>query len=180
MFLTALFSWLGSAAGAGTVAAASLAVGVASAVQSNKMQKAALKEQKKAAAEQKSQNAARAAQEARQRVREERVKRAQVLQASSNTGVGGGSGQAGALSSSSSQFGAASGFNAGAMASANRAGSYGQAAVDFQGRARTADQIYGLSTSIFNAVGGFNSLFPSQGGGVNNTQAPSQVRERGI
>lgn len=150
-------------------------VGVAGAVQASEAQADARKEAKKSAAaqqkasyEQKALQSQQAAQERRQQIREERVKRAKVLQASENTGVGVSSGALGSVGGLSTQLSTNLGFNQGQIAGANRISGYNQQASDFMSasqnkinEANTWGAVQGLGTSIFSAAGGFNTLFPS-------------------
>lgn len=121
--------------------------------------------QEQSQAEQRAEQAARSAGERRQQIREERVKRSRIMQASQNTGVGGSSGEAGALSSASTQLGANVGFNLGAIQSANNITGLNQAIADtssaYQEQANAPNNFNAISqlgTSLFGGTGGFNTL----------------------
>ncbi len=158
------------------IAGAALATASVTTVKSIQAQKSAKKEaraaaevQKQAQLEQKAGQAQQAAAERRMQVREERMRRARIAQSSASTGVAGSSGALGAAGGLSSQFASNLGFNLGAQASASRLSDFGQQAADHltaaQSKMNTANQfgqIAGLSTSIFGAAGGFNSLFPTE------------------
>lgn len=116
--------------------------------------------QEKAASEQKASNAAEAAKERRQQVREERVRRARIMQSSENTGVAGGSGEAGALGSLSTNLSSNIGFNLGALQRAGNISDFNQQAADAGNRAQTAGELGQLGMSVFSAAGGFNTIFP--------------------
>lgn len=144
-----------------------------------KAQKKAINEQKTARAEQEAVNARQAAEERRQQIREERVRRAQVIQASANTGVSGSSGELGAVSNLGNQLGSNIGFNASQIRSANNITNANQSAADYlssaQSKLNSANQwggFAGLGLNIFQAGGGFNSIFGSM------TQAPAPVETR--
>lgn len=122
-------------------------------------------EQRKAKAEQAAMNAQAAAAERRQQVREERIKRARILQASENSGSTDSSGMFGAASGLASQLGAAIGTNLGTEAGTNRLNQFMQTAADFGtaasrnlNSAQAAQNLFGLSTTVFNAAGGFGAF----------------------
>ena len=152
------------------LAIASLAVGAMSAVNQADAAKAAADAQEDARKEQKASNAEQAAQERRQQIREERIKRAKILQASSNTGVADSSGEAGATGSLATQLGSNIGFNMSQIAHADRSSAFMQKASDFQTDAANWGAIGGISKSIFSATSG--SLFNT------GTQAPAPVETR--
>ena len=167
----------------GTVAAvSSLILGGVSTIQQQNQQKkaqraqeASREEQRKAQAEAKASEAERAARERRQQVREERIKRAQIIQASFNSGVSGSSGELGGASNLASQLSSNLGFNSSQIRHGenisvfnNNSSIFDQQAANAISRANTFGAIAGLSSSIFNASGGFNQLFPS-------VQAPAPV-----
>lgn len=125
-------------------------------------------EQRKIQGEQKAQNAAQAAAERRKQVREERVRRARILQSSTDTGVAGGSGEFGALGALGTNLATGIGSNLGAIAAGERTSGYAQNAADFMGQANSArsdaeqaGQLTGLSLSIFSASGGFDRTTPT-------------------
>lgn len=152
---------------------ASLAVAAGSAYMSYQQQREAARNQRRAAEEQRKINAqtqARQAQEAarerRQQIREERVRRARILQSSENLGVSGSSGEIGAVGALSTNLSSNIGDNIGALDTARTISGFSQRQADFVSAANqnlaTANlwgQASSFSSSIFNQVGGFNSLF---------------------
>lgn len=82
---------------------ASLVVGVAGSVDQRKQAKAGLEIQEEQLATQKAGEQTRLKESRRQQLREERVRKAQILQAAENTGVGGSSGEATAISNLASR-----------------------------------------------------------------------------
>lgn len=154
------------------VAVASLTVATTSAIASNVNQnraeranRAAANEQKKANSEQVAMNAAKAAQERRQQVREARVRQGKLMQAAENTGTAGSSGELGAMGGMATQLGANIGTNLGMLAGQSRANAFNQAAADYQTEAQSAlsdassaQNLFSLSTTIFNANGGKSQL----------------------
>lgn len=139
-------------------------------------QRLARNEQEKAQQEQKAVNQAQAAQERRAQIREERIRRARIMQSSVNTGTVGSSGEAGALSSLSTQLGTNVGMNLGQINAANNISAFNQRAADFEMsaqdnlfKANTWGQVSQTAMSIFSSSGGFSSMF--KGG----TQAPAPV-----
>lgn len=140
----------------------------------------AFEQQKKAQAEEKAANAATMAADRRRAIREERIKRAQVIAASSNTGVGESSGVSGATGSLSTQLGTGIGFSRGMERIGNNISGFNQAAANFmsssQNHMNSADnwgQIGSLGMSIFNASGGFGAF--KTGGIPAPQQAPAPV-----
>lgn len=148
------------------IAYAALATTAASTVAQQRASSKANKAQKQASNEQRASNAQQAAMERRAQIREQRVKRARLLQSSENTGVSGSSGALGAESSLSSQLSSNVGFNVGQIASANRISEASQRASNNLNQANMWGQVGNLSTSIFAASGGFNSLFPADAAGA--------------
>jgi hypothetical protein len=149
---------------------ASFVQGVDDRNKANEAANRARDEQTKIAGEQKASNAAAAMAERRQQVREERIKRARVLQMSSNSGVVGSSGEQGALGVLDTNLDVGIGRNLGSIATAERTGQFAQNAADFIGRAdnlrsdaQFQDQIFGISTSMFREAGGTKSIFGSSG-----------------
>lgn len=141
-------------------------------------QRLARKEQVKAQSEEKAANAAQMAQDRRQTIREERIRRAKIIQASENTGVGESSGLMGATGSLQTQLGTNIGFSRGMEEIGGRISSFNQNAANFmtsaQNHLNDADdwgQISSISMSIFGASGGFDALKTS----VTGTQAPAPV-----
>jgi len=160
-----------------TVAVAALAVSTASTVYSMAEQRKAGKAQQEgqdiATAQQKSVDLA----NKRQQLREERIRRAQIEQASANQGVGGSSGEAGAVSALGAQVGAnVASINQGQVAAEGISGAMSKAAGATQ-RAQVAQGVASLSGTVFSGAGGFNSIF-SSGSGVN--QPPSGAGQKQI
>lgn len=154
------------------LAAGALAIGGASYVAAEKGRKQAQanyaqqsREQAKVRSEQAALNAQQAANERRQQVREERIRRARVLSAAENTGTEGSSGALGAVGGFATQLGANIGTNLGQLFGTGRINQYSQSAADFgtaaqqaQSRQAGAQNLMGLSMSIFSAAGGFGQL----------------------
>jgi len=113
---------------------------------------------------QRASNAAQAAEEQRKQIREERIKKAKILQASENTGVAGGSGEAGATSSIGTQLSANLNFNSGAIDRANQISIFQQNSVTAQVKASEFSALTNLGTSIF---GGLSKSVPSKPVGDN-------------
>lgn len=139
--------------------------GISSRQEANYNSRLAAAEQKKIQGEQKAQNTSKAMAERRQQIREERIKRARVIQGAVNSGASGSSGEIGATGSLATTLGSNVGANAGALASADRVGTYAQNAADFGGAAQQnladasfSDQLAGFSKSIFQESGGVNAL----------------------
>ena len=125
---------------------------VASTAYSIKQQQEARSEQKKAAKEQGAANAERAAAERRQQIREERIRRAQIEQASANTGTIASSGSMGATGGLSTTLASNLGFNLSQITHASNISSFNQSAANSMGRAQTAEQLGSLATSIFSVT----------------------------
>lgn len=154
------------------VAVASLAVGTASAVSANEARneaefnaKQAADRDKLARGEQKAGNAQQTAMERRQQVREERVRRAKLLQSSTNTGTAGSSGEIGATGALATNLNSNIGQNLGSLQRAETISDLAQQSTDFKSAAQSsltdaaqAESIFGLSTSIFNASGGVSAV----------------------
>lgn len=159
--------------GVETVALAALAVASASTVYSIAEQRKAGKAQQEgqdiATAQQKSVDLA----NRRQQLREERIRRAQIEQAASNQGAGGSSGEAGAISALGSQMGAnIASINQGQLAASGISNAMSRAAGATQ-RAQVAQGVANLSGTIFQASGGFESVFGG-GSGINPPPATEQ------
>lgn len=160
----------------GAVALVSLAVTAASTAYSVDQQKKAGKAQQEgqdiASAQQKSVDLA----NKRQQLREERIRRAQIEQASANQGVGGSSGEAGAVSALGAQVGAnVASINQGQMAAEGISGAMSKAAGATQ-RAQVAQGVASLSNTVFSGAGGFNSIF-SSGTGVNPPPSGAEQKQ---
>jgi hypothetical protein len=92
----------------------------------------------------------------RQAIREERVRRAQVLQASETSGVTNSSGSLGATSSLGTSLGSAVGFQSGQTKAAMGIGAANQRLVD----ARLSGELAGARGNAFQSiVGGFANIF---------------------
>lgn len=155
------------------VAIAALAVSSASTVYSIAEQRKAGKAQQEgqdiATAQQKSVDLA----NRRQQLREERIRRAQIEQAAANQGAGGSSGEAGAISALGAQVGAnVASINQGQVAAAGISSAMSSAAGHGQ-KAQVAQGVASLSGTIFQASGGFGSIFSGESG-VNPPPATEQ------
>lgn len=133
--------------------------------------------QRQAQSEQRASQAAQAAAARRQQIREERVKRARIMQSSTNTGVSASSGELGAVGGLNTQLGSNLGYQQGQINAAGRISAFNQTAADFLSSAenKMADAsmwggVAGLGMTVFNQAGGFKSLF--------GTQAPAPVETR--
>lgn len=133
--------------------------------QANSAAQDAAKAQRKAAGVQVAQNAAQAAAERRQQAREERIKRAQIMQAAENTGTASGSGEAGALGGMSTQLGVNVGFNQSMINFGKQQTQYGQMAADANTRANQYNsygnlfsQAGSMGSGLFSSVGGWKAL----------------------
>ena len=109
----------------------------------------------------------------RQQIREERIRRAQIEQAAANQGAGGSSGEAGAISALGSQMGAnIASINQGQKA-AEGIGNAMSAAAGHGQKAQVAQGVASLSGTIFQASGGFESIFGGESG-INPPPATQQ------
>ena len=112
----------------------------------------------------------------RQQLREERIRRAQIEQASANQGVGGSYGEAGAVSALGAQVGAnVASINQGQVAAEGISGAMSKAAGATQ-RAQVAQGVASLSGTVFSGAGGFNSIF-SSGSGVNPPPSGAEQKQ---
>lgn len=137
------------------VAAASLGFSIYANEQARSDAKDARREQEKAQAEQRAQNASSSAEERRKQVREERIRRARILQASSNTGTAESSGEIGALGSLSTQLSTNIGLSTMAQQRANNISIFNQNASDslfsaqeWQNNARTVSEVAGFASDL--------------------------------
>lgn len=121
-----------------------VALAVVGTVSSIQQQQQARKEQKKARNEQEAMNAERAASERRQQIREERIKRAQIEQASANTGTMDSAGALGSVGGLGSTLASNLGFNLSQITHAGNISAFNQSAADKVGRA----QLYGQLGSL--------------------------------
>lgn len=122
--------------------------------------------QENAQSEQKAAAAQAAADDRRRQVREERVRRARIIQASVNTGATESSGEAGATGALSTNLSQGLGTSVGGQQRATAIGGYLQEAANAkadvqrgQANVSLGNQISSLGGSIFNATGGFNTIF---------------------
>ena len=136
----------------------SAVVGVASYQEGVQARESAKENQEKIRGEQGASNAAQAAAERRKQVREERVRRARILQSATGTGTSGSSGEFGATGALGTNLSNNFGANLGALQTGANISQYSQNVADAQGKAQNADQMLGLSQSIFSASGGFGTL----------------------
>lgn len=157
----------------GAVAVASLLVTAASTAYSIEEQRKAGKAQQEgqdiATAQQKSIDLA----NRRQQIREERIRRAQIEQAAANQGAGGSSGEAGAISALGSQVGSNVASISQGQKAAEGIGNAMSAAAGSTQRAQVSQGVASLSGTIFQASGGFGSIF-SGDSGINPPPATEQ------
>jgi hypothetical protein len=124
----------------------------------------AVNQQKKAAALTQRQQELATRRSQRQAIREAQIRRAQTLASAQALGGAGGSGAAGGTASLTSQVGGALGFS-GQMSGLSK--EIGVA----QTKASTGMAIAGFGSSLFQAGGGFSTLFPNMGGGAQGPDA---------
>lgn len=152
------------------VAAVSIGASIYSGKQQAKATKQAAAAQREATAAQ-GRSASVEAQRARiQQVREARIRRAQVLSAGTNAGLGmGTSGIGGAVGSIASQMGENIGSINQQQTFADQTSAALQQAADYQVKAQKWQTIGNFSQSIFNQAGGFTTIFggntPTKAGG---------------
>jgi hypothetical protein len=165
-------------------AIAAVVVTAASAYQQNRQAKAAAKDRKEAAQVSQAEQAAQQNQSRRAQIREERVRRAQVLQSSQNTGVSQSSGELGATSALGTLIG---GNLAGMQRQQNSAGAIGgltQSAADADMKGATWGAIGQVSGSIFGAaIGQIGSGSPNINPPVGQSSSPAtapQTRSQSI
>lgn len=103
----------------------------------------------------------------RQKAREERVRRARIQQAAENTGVGGSSGEVGALSAIQTNLASANAFQAGTAAAAGSVTRRLNSAAGHEQDAAKWGQIQGIANTVFGATGG--SLYKSPGTNTSKT-----------
>ena len=130
------------------------AVLVASTAYSIQQQQEARNEQKKAQREQGAANAERAAAERRQQIREERIRRAQIEQASANTGTMASSGAMGATGGLNTTLASNLGFNLAQTTHASNISAFNQRSASLMGKAQTVEQLGSLATSHFTLSAG--------------------------
>jgi hypothetical protein len=154
--------------------AVSLVQGVQNRNDANKNARRAEAEQQKARAETQAQQTQRAAEERRKQVREERVRRARIIAASGGTGAAGSSGEAGGIGVLGTNLASNIGSNLGRQQAGANISMFEQNAATFSGKANQnladaqfSDQLFNLSSSIFDKSGGFGSLKSIFGTGAN-------------
>ena len=164
--------------GAEVLGAAALAVGVFSTVKSQQQareaarsQKAAARAQQASSAEQQANQRMQQEQERRQQVRENRIKVAQVMQSSENTGTSGSSGEFGAVGSLNSQLATNLSFIGGSAMHTNAASMYNQQASDLWFQAteyqNKANQYTQWGNLGINAIGLYGDYYKKNKDGVN-------------
>jgi hypothetical protein len=121
------------------------AVGTAQAYEANQQNKKAEEAQRKANAISTAEGQVQDINARRQRVREARIRRAQIEQAAVNTGVAGGSGEAGALSSVGTNLAASNAASRGSQQTALSISNFNQVASRARSRAGEASAISGLA-----------------------------------
>lgn len=92
----------------------------------------------------------------RQRIREERIRRAQILAASENSGTTGSSGQVGAVGALSTNLAGLVGSSLGESRANTAVNKYGQQAADFTAQ---ANAIGAWTNTIQQGLGGFQTIF---------------------
>lgn len=97
-----------------------------------------------------------AADSRRQRIREARIRRAQILAESENTGTTGSSGQIGAIGALSSNLAGLVGSSLGESRANTAVNKYGQKAADFTAQ---ANAIGAWTNTIQQGLGGFQTIF---------------------
>lgn len=156
-----------------TIAIVGLAVAGAGVVMNYQQQKksqqfqaAAANEQRKANAITSAQQAQQADRERRQQIREERIRRATIIQQSTNSGSSGSSGEQGAIGGMSTQLASNLGANGSALMAGQQITGFNQNAANFMTAAQTAQgkgqmwgQIGQFGGSMFAQAGGWQTLF---------------------
>lgn len=125
----------------------------------------AFEQGEKARQEQRAANAQQQAAERRAQIREERVRRAKLLQAGENTGVGASSGMMGAIGGLATTLASNLGINAGRAMTGDAISNYQQQASWFNmqadndmNRAQNMKELFSLSTQAFSASGGWKNF----------------------
>lgn len=156
---------------------ASLAIGAYSTVKSQQQAKKAAAAQRNAAraqqassAEQQANQRAQQEAERRQQVRENRIKAAQIMQSSENTGTSGSSGEAGAVSSLNTQMNTNLGAISGAAMHTNAASAYNQQASDLWFQATQ----YQNSANNWQQFGQLGQQAIGVGFGIYGSSSPTQ------
>lgn len=141
---------------AAIIAITGAAVGTAVSVDAANKSASAQKERNKVA------NATQKAEDARnirQQVREERIRRAEILQASENTGASGSSAESGAVSSLSVQVAENKARVSGQQIAAAGIGRANQDIADAQVQSQLGQGLTEIGLQAFSEAGGFDSLF---------------------
>lgn len=156
---------------------ASLAIGAYSTVKSQQQAKKAAAAQRNAAraqqassAEQQANQRAQQEAERRQQVRENRIKAAQIMQSSENTGTSESSGEAGAVSSLNTQMNTNLGAISGAAMHTNAASAYNQQASDLWFQATQ----YQNSANNWQQFGQLGQQAIGVGFGIYGSSSPTQ------
>lgn len=156
---------------------ASLAIGAYSTVKSQQQAKKAAAAQRNAtraqqasSAEQQANQRAQQEAERRQQVRENRIKAAQIMQSSENTGTSGSSGEAGAVSSLNTQMNTNLGAISGAAMHTNAASAYNQQASDLWFQATQ----YQNSANNWQQFGQLGQQAIGVGFGIYGSSSPTQ------
>lgn len=157
------------------IAVVGLAVGVGSTIaarnqakKSQAAQEQASKWQEASQSEESAANARQAAVARRQAIREERVKRAQIMQASETSGTGGSSGEAGAIGGMQTQLGSNMGQSQGMIMQGQRVSFNSQASANWMTKAGT----YQNRSNAYNQLGGAG--FGLMNMGINSRMAKKQ------
>jgi hypothetical protein len=95
----------------------------------------------------------------RQQAREERIRRAEILQASESTGASGSSAEAGAVASLGVQVAENKARVSGQQLAAQGIGQSNQAIADAQVQSQLGQSITSISSQAFSEAGGFDTLF---------------------
>lgn len=146
----------------GIVEGTLLVLAVAGTAASIQQQQQARKEQKKARNEQEASNAERAASERRQQIREERIKRAQIEQASANTGTMDSAGALGSVGGLGSTLASNLGFNLSQITHAGNISAFNQSASDKMGRSQLYGQLGSLAMTGASLFAGTPTGTPQQ------------------
>lgn len=131
------------------IAAVGLAVGVASAYEQSRQASAAAKDRKRAGQVSQAEQAAQQTANRRQQIREERVRRAQIVQSSVNTGVSGSSGELGSQSALGSLISGNVAATSRQVNSSAAIGNLQQNAADADLKGATWGAIGSIGSSIF-------------------------------
>lgn len=96
----------------------------------------------------------------RQQLREERVRRAQILQASENTGVAGSSGAHGSISNLSTRIGGNLAIQTSGVLGTTGINNLSSDIAGYKSRQATAQAVGSFSSTVFQGAGGFGTIFP--------------------